>query len=86
MFLYPLTISLIFLTFGDHLFGGKRSVYVCATLFTLIPALYDGCHTAGLSLGALDGLMQSLPLASYGISWIFFFIAGGLVGMVFGKK
>ena len=86
MFLYPLTISLIFLTFGDHLFGGKRSVYACATLCTLIPALYDGCHTAGLSLGAIDGLMQSLPLAGYGLSWISFFLFGSVLGMVLGKN
>lgn len=86
MFLYPLTISLIFLTFGDHLFGGKRSVYACATLCTLIPALYDGCHTVGLSLGAIDGLMQSLPLAGYGLSWIFFFLFGSALGMVLGKN
>lgn len=50
MFLYPLTISLMILTFTDKLFHGHRAVYACATLFTLIPSLYDGIHTAGLQI------------------------------------
>ena len=86
MFLYPLTISLIFLLFADHLFGGRRSVYVCATVFTLVPALYDGLHTAGLSMGTLDSFMASLPLASYGLSWLVFFLVGALAGMIVSRS
>ncbi len=86
MFLYPLTISLIFLLFSDHLFGGKQSVYFTATLFTLVPALYDGCHTAGLSLGAVDDLMAAMPLASYGLSWLTFFLVGMAIGWLVPKK
>ena len=85
MFLYPLTISLIFLTFGNSLFGGARSVYVCATLFTLIPALYDGIHTAGIALPAADAFMASIPLSHYGLGWICFFIVGSLVGAIIHK-
>lgn len=83
MFLYPLTISLVFLTFGNPLYHGARSVYVCATLSTMIPALYDGCHTAGLVMPAIDTAMALVPLASYGLGWICFFITGVLLGMVF---
>ncbi len=85
MFLYPLTISLIFLLFSDHLFGGKQCVYLCATACTLIPALYDGVHTAGVSLGALDEIMASMPLATYGLSWLSFFVVGWVLGVVVGN-
>ena len=85
MFLYPLTISLIFLTFSDRLYGGARSVYVCATLLTLIPALYDGCHAAGLSMPAADAFMTAVPLSHYGLGWICFFLVGMILGMVITK-
>ena len=85
MFLYPLTISLIFLTFGNSLYHGARSVYVCATLLTLIPALYDGCHTAGLSMPAIDAFMSAVPLSHYGLGWICFFAVGGVLGMMVSK-
>lgn len=90
MFLYPLTIALVILTFTNGLFGGHQIVYRMAILFTLIPSLYDGIHTAGLSLGAMDTFMASLPFAEYGFSWITFCAAGYILGMalikVFPKK
>lgn len=82
MFLYPLTISLVLLTFTHALFGGYRSVYRMATLFTFLPSLYDGIHTAGLSMGTLDGFMASLPLAGYGLGWVSFCIAGLIIGII----
>lgn len=85
MFLYPLTIALVFLLFSDHLFGGARCVYRSAIAFTLIPALYDGLHTAGLSLGAMDDIMAAMPLASYGLSWLSFFVIGMVAGLLVSK-
>lgn len=82
MFLYPLTISLVILTFAHPLFGGYKAVYATATLTTLIPALYDGIHTAGVSLGAIDGFMASLPLASHGMAWLPFCLVGMVIGRV----
>ena len=82
MFLYPLTISLVILTFTHSLYGGYRSVYRTATLFTFFPSLYDGLHTAGLSLGGLDTFMASLPLAGYGLSWVSFCLAGLILGII----
>lgn len=82
MFLYPLTIALVILTFSNGLFGGYRMVYRTAILFTLVPALYDGIHAAGLSLGGLDTLMAGLPLASYGMAWLPFCLAGMILGRI----
>ena len=53
-----------------------------ATLFTFLPSLYDGIHTAGLSMGTLDGFMASLPLAGYGLGWVSFCIAGLIIGII----
>ena len=64
------------------LYGGYRSVYRTATLFTFFPSLYDGLHTAGLSLGGLDTFMASLPLAGYGLSWVSFCLAGLILGII----
>ena len=66
MFLYPLTISLMILTFTDKLFHGHRAVYACATLFTLIPSLYDGIHTAGLQITTCR-TFRSHTTASHGL-------------------
>lgn len=80
MFLYPLTISLVILTFAHPLFGGYKAVYATGTLFTLVMALYDGIHTAGVSLGGLDTLMASLPLANHGMAWLPFCLLGMIIG------
>lgn len=85
MFLYPLTISLVILTFAHSIYGDYRSVYRAATFFTLIPSLYDGIHTAGLSLGSLDTFMASLPLAGYGLSWVSFCLAGLIIGVILSR-
>ena len=85
MFLYPLTISLVILTFTHSLYGDCRSVYRAATFFTFFPSLYDGLHTAGLSLGGLDTFMASLPLAGYGLSWVSFCLAGLIIGVILSR-
>ena len=80
MFLYPLTISLVILTFAHPLFGGYKAVYATGTLFTLVMALYDGIHTAGVSLDGLDTFMASLPLANHGMAWLPFCLLGMIIG------
>lgn len=90
VFLYPLTIALIILTFSNGLFRGSPFVHRTATLFTFLPALYDGLHVAGLTPAPVDQFMQTLPLAGYGLAWLPVFAAGLLVGwglyMAGGKK
>lgn len=83
MCLYPLTVAIVILAFTDKLFGGARSVYCGSIFMTLIPALYDGFHTAGLTPDALNSVMSALPLASYGMGWISFFVVGFFAGYVY---
>ncbi len=82
LFLYPLSIALIILTFTHKYFGGSHSVYACSMFFTFIPALYDALKFLKISLGGLDGFMASLPLASYSMSWLLFFVFGAVVGLI----
>lgn len=85
LFLYPLSIALILLTFTHRYFGGSQKVYLCATIFTLLPALYDALKFLKISMGSLDTVMASLPLASYSMSWLLFFVAGVVVGYLWKK-
>ena len=85
LFLYPLSISLIVLTFLHDFFQGSRKVYMLATLFTMVPALHDALTAAGLSVPVMARFMASLPLSSSNMSWILFFAAGFLLGLVWEK-
>ena len=82
VFLYPLTIALIILTFLNGAFRSSPIVHRTATFFTFFPALYDGLHVLGLTPASADALMASLPLASYGLAWLPVFFAGLVLGLV----
>ena len=82
VFLYPLTVALIILTFLNGAFRSSPIVHRTATFFTFFPALYDGLHVLGLTPASADTLMASLPLASYGLAWLPIFFAGLVHGLV----
>ncbi|MCH4178712.1 MAG: branched-chain amino acid transport system II carrier protein [Megasphaera sp.] len=82
MFIYPLIISTIILTFLHNLFGGRQCVWAWTTAFTFVPALVTGFQTAKVSLGPIDTFFQSVPLAEYGMSWLCFTIAGFVIGLI----
>lgn len=60
-------------------------MYVLATLFTMVPALYDALKAADLSVPVMARFMESLPLSSSNMSWLLFFAAGFLLGLVWEK-
>lgn len=85
LFLYPLAVSLIILTFLDKRFDGSQKVYALATAFTFVPALYDGLKMLKLTTPAMDQFMHSLPLAEYDMAWTLFFITGFVLGFIWHK-
>lgn len=85
LFLYPLSISLIILTFLQGFFRGSRRVFILATVFTFFPALYDALKAAGLTLSPLEHFMSMLPFSSCNMSWILFFAVGLLLGILWDK-
>ena len=59
MFLYPLAVSLMMLTFASPLFNHSRFVYVAATVVTFIISTIDGlkalCDSLKIEYFGLDG-------------------------------
>ncbi len=79
MFLYPLAIVLMLLTFISPLFNHARVVYVATTAVTFILAVFDGlkalCSTLGIDyfswmVPAVSFFENVLPLYNEGLGWL----------------
>ena len=83
MFIYPLVVAIIVLTFLNNLFDGRQCVYAWTIGLTLIPALVTGLQTAKISLGPIDNIFNTMvPLHTLGMGWISFTIAGFIIGFI----
>lgn len=86
MFLYPLTMVMMALTFLAPLFDNRQAGYLITQLFTLVPALYDGLRTAGFEMPALTNWMATnLPLFGYGLGWVSFAVVGFILALCYVK-
>lgn len=79
MFLYPLAIVLMLLTFISPLFNHKRFVYVATTAVTFLISIFDGLKALCVSLGLdyFDWMVpvvsfyeQVLPFYNEGLGWL----------------
>jgi len=79
MFLYPLAVSLMLLTFASPLFHHSRLVYVAATIATFMISAIDGLKTLCDSLkidyfGWMAPIVsfyeETLPFYSQGLGWL----------------
>ena len=92
LFLYPLTITLILLCLFGRWFGYDRRVFVCVTVFTLVPAVFDfigalpASVTDALGGNALLTICRFLPFSSIGMSWIVPSIGGLILGLALHAK
>ena len=86
MFLYPLSITIILLSFAAPIFKGRQAVYAWTTAFALFAALGDAMATAPAFINqSVQWALQyygMLPFASIGMGWIVPSIIGFLIGMV----
>lgn len=82
VFIYPIAIVLILLTFIERLFHGARGVYQGAILLTAVTSLYDGLVAFGVDLASITPLMEKLPFFALGLGWIVPALIGGVVGFV----
>ena len=83
MFIYPIVVVLILLTFLHNLFDGRQCVYAWTVGLTLITALINGTQTAHISLGPIDSFFNSVvPLHALGMSWICFAAIGFIIGLL----
>ncbi|MGG3891783.1 branched-chain amino acid transport system II carrier protein [Metabacillus fastidiosus] len=80
IFLYPLAIVLILLSFFHKVFNGYSLVYIGALIPTGLISLVDGLKEAKLNVSTLVDALSFLPLFAEGIGWITPAIAGAVVG------
>lgn len=83
MFLYPLCVALVILSFLHTMIGGRRCVWAWTIGFTFVMALYNGLQTAKIAMGGLEAILaQWVPLHTYGLGWIPFAVVGFVIGMI----
>ncbi|MGI8313474.1 branched-chain amino acid transport system II carrier protein [Halobacillus mangrovi] len=80
VFVYPITIVLVALTFMGGLFNHSRYVYRGAVIFTSFVALYDGLAAFGMDMSGITPWISQLPFFDLNLSWIAPAIIGGLLG------
>ncbi|MGP7816684.1 branched-chain amino acid transport system II carrier protein [Niallia sp. 01092] len=89
--LYPLAITLMFLTFLSPLFKHRRVVYVITTLFTAVISIVDGLNAAAVkletdALSLIDPITaffaNNLPLYSEGLGWVMLSMTGLVLGWI----
>ncbi|MGG4220703.1 branched-chain amino acid transport system II carrier protein [Paenibacillus jamilae] len=81
--IYPIAISLIFLTFLHPVFKGKSEVYQGSLILTFIISLFDGLNAAGIKVkGINDFFTEILPLYDVGLGWLVPSIVGGIAGYI----
>lgn len=85
VFIYPLAIVLIILSFMDHMFNSYASVYGCALLAAGLVSLFDGLRAAQIIFPTIDTVLLHLPLAAEGIGWALPAIIGAVIGYVYGS-
>ncbi|PUB16645.1 branched-chain amino acid transport system II carrier protein [Paenisporosarcina sp. OV554] len=96
MFIYPLAIVLMLLTFTSSLFNHARLVYVSATIVTFLISSIDGLKTLCNSLGInyfawmkpiVSFYENTLPFYSQGLGWLvpvlLVMVVTGILGRVF---
>ncbi|HDR7163737.1 TPA: branched-chain amino acid transport system II carrier protein [Bacillus cereus] len=84
MALYPMVISLIFLTFLHPIFNRNPNVYRVSLLFTFVISIFDGLNSAGLNFVIINEFFdQYLPFYGIGLGWLLPSIIGGLSGYIF---
>ncbi|MHB0864241.1 branched-chain amino acid transport system II carrier protein [Paenibacillus sp. SEL3] len=86
MAIYPIAISLIFLTFLHPVFKGKSEVYQGSLILTFIISLFDGLNAAGIKINVInDFFTHFLPLYNVGLGWLIPSVLGGVAGYIFTK-
>ena len=91
MFLYPLAIVLIALTFAHRIFGGNRIVYQYTIAFTAFGAVFDFLRALPemISVSPVIGRITDtaaalLPFSEQGFGWVCPALAGFVIGLIRG--
>ncbi|MCA1065961.1 branched-chain amino acid transport system II carrier protein [Rossellomorea sp. AcN35-11] len=82
IFIYPLAIVLILLSFMHNGFNGYSLVYAGALLPTGLISLLDGIKTAGVDVTAVSQSLEFLPFYTQGIGWLVPAMIGAIIGFI----
>ncbi len=83
VFIYPLTIMLVLLTFGQYLFGWGSPVWRWAMGATFVSATLHLLHGQGRLPASLSQALQAhLPGHEAGMGWIAFALVGLAIGLI----
>ncbi|UHA72750.1 branched-chain amino acid transport system II carrier protein [Paenibacillus sp. 481] len=85
LFLYPIAITLIVLTFMDKWFNGQPAVYICALIGTSVISLFDGLKAANIPVESVTKLLHVIPLYAEGIGWLIPAVIGACIGLIIGR-
>ena len=92
MFLYPLAITLILLTFFSAICGTNTSVYRWTTVAAAVAALGDALNAlpaVAKNLGLVQnllGIYKELPFFALGMGWVLPSLLGFIIGLILRKK
>jgi LIVCS family branched-chain amino acid:cation transporter len=89
MFLYPLAITLIILSFLAPIIDKQRDIYRWTTSLTIVAALFDFCNALPETIKEtvimgkiIDFAHKYLPGFDYGFGWILPALAGFILGVI----
>lgn len=83
VFLYPLTIVLVVLAFGQHLFGWGAPVWRWMMGATVLASLLHALQGLRLLPAAItDGVLAHVPGQDAGMGWMLFALVGLVIGLV----
>ena len=81
--LYPITIAMVILNIGKHLFKGDPHIFRSCLGLTTVFAIFDGLRAAGIDTGLANKIFsQFIPLYDIGFGWIFPCALGIILGFI----
>jgi LIVCS family branched-chain amino acid:cation transporter len=81
MLIYPLAITLTILAIFDKAFKGSKYVYICVTVLTAVPAVFDFFKALGVSSVTELG-NKIFPFYDLGLGWVVPALAGLVIGII----
>ena len=85
VFIYPISIALIFLNFmKDHI--KNDNVFVGTVIGTGFVSVYEAIGTMYQLPAGLENLYSALPFANIGLAWVLPGIIGGIIFKFIKKK